>query len=334
MRSESRHQGRVRKLANGLLLTALIALGNRANAAESEAPFLWQVKGSKATHYLLGSVHLLPNAARRLPEGIIQAYRSADVLVFESDVTALQSRKLNEQMLTAAQAPKGIAAEIDAGTLRRLRARMRALRMPATQCESYRPWFCALSLELYAYQRAGFSGEYGLDRRLHDAAEADGRSIAWFEAPATHIGLFTDMAKPLSVQFLDAALADSGLKAEEPVEMYRAWRDNDSSRIEALIAEMKRDYPAVYEHLLARRNRAWLPELKRRLKLPERQLIVVGAAHWLGPDGLIASLTAAGYRIQPYLPITIDQQARSDDGSGTSTDASHALQPDVVLARR
>lgn len=312
-RSEPRrHRRGLGHYWRGLLAGVCALLASTVAQAESEAPFLWQVKGAKTTHYLLGSVHLLPNAARRLPEGIVQAYRSADVLVFESDVEALQGRKLSERMLTAAKAPNGIAAEVDVGTLRRLRQRMRSLRMPAAQCESYRPWFCALSLELYAYQRAGFSGEYGLDRRLHEAALADGRSVAWFEAPANHVSLFTDMAKPLSAQFLDAALADSGLKAEEPVEMYRAWRDNDSSRIEALIAEMKRDYPAVYEHLLARRNRAWLPELKRRLKLPERQLIVVGAAHWLGPDGLIASLNAAGYRVKPYLPIIIDQQARLD----------------------
>ena len=304
-----------------MLLAGLCLLGGAAQA-ESEAPFLWQVKGEKATHYLLGSVHLLPSAARRLPEGIVQAYRSADTLVFETDVTALQSRQLSTRMLAAATAPKGIAAEIDDATLRRLRLRMRSLRMPAAQCETYRPWFCALSLELYAYQRAGFSGEFGLDRRLHDAALADGRSIAWFEAPERHISLFTEMAKPLSTQFLDAALADSGLKAEEPIEMYRAWRDNDGSGIENLIAEMKRDYPAVYRHLLSERNHAWLPELKRRLKLPERQLIVVGAAHWLGPDGLIASLAAAGYQVRPYLAIDTRQQA--DQGAGF----------DAAIARR
>jgi len=320
---EPRHRGRVVSAARGLLFGLFgfwALLASTAAQAESDAPFLWQVKGAKATHYLLGSVHLLPSAAGRLPTGIVQAYRSADALVFESDIDALQGRKLSAQLLEAATAPKGIAAEVDVGTLRRLRQKMRTLRMPTAQCEIYRPWFCALSLELYAYQRAGFSGEYGLDRRLHDAAVADGRSIAWFEAPERHIALFTDMAKPLSTQFLDAALAENGLKAEEPVEMYRAWRDNDSNGIEALIAEMKHDYPAVYEHLLAGRNRAWLPELKRRLKLPERQLIVVGAAHWLGPDGLIASLTAAGYQVRPYLAIDIDQKAD--------------LELDAVVARR
>lgn len=324
MRLEVRQRGRLLNIGCSLLFGLCTVLASSAAGAESDAPFLWQVRGATTTHYLLGSVHLLPSAAKRLPTGIVQAYRSADALVFESDIDALQGRKLSAQMLAAATAPEGLAAEIDVGTLRRLRQRMRSLRMPTAQCETYRPWFCALTLELYTYQRAGFSGDYGLDRRLHDAALADGRSIAWFEAPERHIGLFTDMAKPLSMQFLDAALADNGLKAEEPAEMYRAWRDNDSSGIEALIAEMKRDYPAVHEHLLASRNRAWLPELERRLKLPERQLIVVGAAHWLGPDGLIARLNAAGYQVRPYLAINSDQQAALGAEPNAPADAAIA----------
>jgi len=318
----------------GLLLGLALLLGGGAAQAASEAPFLWQVKGAKATHYLLGSVHLLPSAARQLPEGIVQAYRSADELVFESDVDALASRELGQRLLVAAKAPKGLAGEVDAATLSRVRQRMRGLRMPAAQCENFRPWFCALSLELYAYQRAGFSGDYGLDRRLHAAARTDGRTVAWFEAPERHIGLFTAMAAPLSAQFLDAALAEDGLKAEDPAEMYRAWRDNDSARIEALIAELKRDYPAVHEHLLVARNRAWLPELQRRLARRERQLIVVGAAHWLGPDGLIASLRAAGYTVSPYLPIAIDQDARLGTPASPMAAAVPVAVIDAAIARR
>lgn len=282
-----------------------------AQSQASAAPFLWQVTGDKTTHYLLGSVHLLPRAAERLPIGIQQAYDSADALVFESDIDALSSRDNTAVILDSAKAPHGLAREVDAETLARVRARMLDLKMPAALCERYRPWFCALSLELFAYQRAGFRGEFGLDRQLYDAARSTRRAIAWFEEPAVHLSLFTTMAKPLSRQFLDAALSERNPKHDEPVEMYRAWRDNDTERMVAVIAELKHDYPAVHEHLLAHRNRAWLPELKRRLALPQRQMFVVGAAHWLGPDGLIASLEAAGYTVRPFLAVDPARQTRN-----------------------
>ena len=89
----------------GVLLGVCVLLASPLAQAESDAPFLWQVKGARTTHYLLGSVHLLPSAAKQLPEGIVLAYRSADVLVFESDTTQLKSRAFSQQMLAAAQAP-------------------------------------------------------------------------------------------------------------------------------------------------------------------------------------------------------------------------------------
>ncbi len=300
---------RVRALLAALLLCS--AGSGLAEAPASTSPFLWQITGDKTTHYLLGSVHLLPKAAGRLPVGIQQAYDSADALVFESDIEALSNRDNTATMLDSAKAPRGLKSEVDADTFARVRARMVDLKMPAALCESYRPWFCALSLELFAYQRAGFRGEFGLDRQLYDAARRAHRTVAWFEEPQIHLGLFTAMPEPLSRQFLAAALSERNPSSEEPVEMYRAWRDNDTVRMAAVIAELKHDYPDVHEHLLASRNRAWLPELKRRLTLPQRQMFVVGAAHWLGPDGLIASLEAAGYKVRPYLAVDPAQQARS-----------------------
>ncbi|MBA4285321.1 MAG: hypothetical protein C0434_07285 [Xanthomonadaceae bacterium] len=303
--------------ARGLAVAILLLCCSFPATAElppSASPFLWQVTGDKTTHYLLGSVHLLPKTAGQLPAGIRQAFEAADTLVFESDIARLSDRDSTAAMLDSARAPQGLKSEIDADTLARVRARMVDLKMPSALCESYRPWFCALSLELFTYQRAGFRGEFGLDRQLYEIARRTPRTIAWFEDPSAHLNLFTAMPAPLSRQFLDAALSERNPKADEPVEMYRAWRDNDIERMTAVIAELKREFPAVHDHLLAARNRAWLPELKRRLAAPQRQLFVVGAAHWLGPDGLIAGLEAAGYKVRPYLVIDPAQQAHAATG--------------------
>lgn len=297
----------------GIAAALTLALASISAAADSpsSAPFLWQVTGKSTTHYLLGSIHLLPRAAEQLPAGIRAAYEASAVLVFESDIDALSDHDSTAAMLDSAKAPGGLKDEVDAATFARVRARMADLRMPAALCEHYRPWFCALSLELFAYQRAGFKGEYGLDRQLYDDARRSQRAIHWFEAPNAHMALFTAMPASLSRSLLDAALSERNPKDEEPVEMFRAWRDNDIQRLTQLIAELKRDYPDIHRHLLARRNDAWLPELKRRLALPQRQLFVVGAAHWIGPDGLIARLEAAGYRVQPYIAAETEPQTRA-----------------------
>lgn len=303
----ARYRGALRRLAVLLLLIANIA---RAEAP-SPAPFLWQVVAPSATHYLLGSVHLLPRAAEDLPTGIREAFAASDTVVFESDIAALSDRSSTTALLESAKAPGGLKSEVDAATMARVRARVADLKMPKRLCEQYRPWFCALSLELFAFQRAGFKGEYGLDRQLYEAAHKARKPIRWFESPPDHLALFSSMPAPLSRNFLDAALSERTRKDDEPVEMFRAWRDNDIDKLTQVIAELKAEFPDIHEHLLTQRNRAWLPELKRRLALSDQQLFVVGAAHWVGPDGLIASLEAAGFRVQPYDTSAPNRQAPS-----------------------
>ncbi|GAC1629289.1 MAG: hypothetical protein NVS9B10_20260 [Nevskia sp.] len=290
-------------LRSALLLTGLLRTAGRVSA-DSNAPFLWEVKGAQATHYLMGSVHLLPAAAEELPDGIADAYDAADGLVFESDIGALTSPKSGLALLSAARAPRGLKAEIDAPTYARLQTRMSKLSMPAPLCEQYKPWFCALTLEVFAYQKAGFSGDHGLDRQLYNLAKADGKHVGWFESPVMHLGLFMGMDETLGRQLLTAALAEDGAGGDEPAAMFRAWRDNDTKKIETLVLEMKARYPLLYARLLADRNRAWSAKLKQLLNGAEPQLVIVGAAHLLGPDGLLVQLRAGGYKVRPYVAST------------------------------
>lgn len=284
-----------------VLLAGLFTAGGSLHA-DSPAPFLWEVRGAQTTHYLLGSVHLLPEAAETLPDGIADAYDAVDGLVFESDIEALGSPKSGLSLVSAAKSARDPSSELDAATAARLRARIAKLGMPPALCAQYKAWFCALSLEIYAYQKQGFKGEHGLDHQLNTLARADNKAISWFEPPSVHLALFTGMDDALGRQLLEAELAPSGSTPDDPATMYRAWRDNDTRAVETITAELKAHYPRVYEHLLASRNRAWLPPLRKLLDGETPQLIVVGAAHWLGPDGLLAELRAAGYKPKPYVP--------------------------------
>jgi uncharacterized protein YbaP (TraB family) len=64
-----------------------------------------------------------------------------------------------------------------------------------------------------------------------------------------------------------------------------------------MLADVKQN-PLMYERLLVERNRNWLPELEKLVARPRPAFVVVGAAHLVGPDGLIALLSAKGYRVE------------------------------------
>ncbi|HEU0197967.1 MAG TPA: TraB/GumN family protein, partial [Nevskiaceae bacterium] len=122
--------------------------------------------------------------------------------------------------------------------------------------------------------------------------------------PAAHLALFSGMDRRLGRAMLRAAVApdDSGLASPQAV--YRAWRDDDVAAVAGFDSRFKQRYPALYARLIANRNRAWMPKLQALLDGQDGQLIVVGAAHLVGPDGLVGALRAAGYRVAPGLAAT------------------------------
>jgi uncharacterized protein len=288
-------------LCSMVLLLMTLAGGARADA---DAPFLWQIQGAKATHYLLGSVHLLPDGSGDLPSGIGDAYDAVDGVVFETDIGAIEQTQVQVALLAAARSQAGLKSEIGDKMYAQLGRFAGKLGIPAGTCDPFHAWFCAMTLEVFTYRKAGFTGDNGIDKQIYGWAEQDGKDVHWFEPPASHIGLFTGMDATLSREFLASALDESdGNSGDEPEQLLRAWRGNDVATIEKLDAQLKAAYPEVYQHLLAQRNRNWMPQLKRLLDSGEPQMIVVGAAHLVGPDGLVAQLKARGYKVIPYVAI-------------------------------
>jgi uncharacterized protein YbaP (TraB family) len=53
----------------------------------------------------------------------------------------------------------------------------------------------------------------------------------------------------------------------------------------------------MYQRLLVNRNRRWLPIVDGFLDRRGHTFVVVGAAHLVGPDGLISMLKAKGYTV-------------------------------------
>ncbi|PPE75237.1 hypothetical protein C3942_06075 [Solimonas fluminis] len=276
------------------LLAALPALAQEP----SRAPFLWEVEGGKARHYLLGSVHLLPEDAGQLPDGLEQAYLRSAELIFESDIAALSSPEMQAKLLAAAKAEKPLKASVAPALYERLVRRAADVGMPMALCEPFRAWFCALSLELFSYQHAGFRADLGIDQQFFQRAVQDEKPVRWLEEPQAHLALFIDTTPAQSEQFLSATVDELVEAGTEPEDLLRTWREGDAEALEQVAGQLKARAPLVYERLLAARNRAWLPRLQAAMDGDKPQMVVVGAAHLYGPDGLVALLRQKGYRIQ------------------------------------
>lgn len=280
---------------------ALWAWGAAALEPVAPAPFLWSVDGPRATHYVLGSIHLLPDAAHPLPDALEDAYEETRELVLETDMAELASAPVQGRLLGAAREGQsgGLKARIGKPLYDRLQRRAAAMGMPVPVCEDFRAWFCALALELFPLQQAGFTVENGLDTHFYGRAKDDGRPVIALETAQFQVDLFAQMPEALSRQMLAATVDERTWTSQTPDELYRTWRTGDVARIEQLSAQLRRTQPELHARLLAQRNRAWVPRLAEHLRAETPVLVVVGAAHLPGSDGVLALLRAQGFESRP-----------------------------------
>jgi hypothetical protein len=296
-----------RALWRGLILGFCAACGA---ASAADAPFLWQIKGPKAAHYLQGSVHMLPPEAE--PSAALEAaYTAAEGLVFETDLDALMSADFQGKFLEAAKeaAPGGLAARIKPALYSRLQKRVGDWGLPGGLCDAFKAWFCAMTLEVLSASRLGFTAESGVDQRYYARARSDGKAVGWLEQPAQQLALFTQMPEPLSAQFLAATLDELTDGSQSPEALLQTWQTGDVATMEKIMLEFRARYPEAYARLLFNRNQAWLNPLSTRLSEAAPQLIIVGAAHLVGADGLVSLLKARGFAVEPVPAVATPEEA-------------------------
>ena len=283
------------------LFTLAVLLWLAPAAAQDQAPFLWRIDGARTTHYLLGSIHLLPESEAVLPPAYERALKASDVVVFETDFDALQEPDTQQRFLTAARAPMpgGLRGQLHAETYHALSEHLGGLGLPAESFDSFKPWFVAMSLELLRYQRAGFAAEYGIDGRLFKRALDGGKTIEWLESVDQQIHVLSGMGPAVEEAYLRAAIEEDQPSGPQPEALLRIWRQSDTAALAENIAEMKSDYPEIYWRVLSGRNAGWLANLRQRLDGRKPTMIVVGAAHLVGGDGLLQTLEADGYTPTP-----------------------------------
>ena len=102
-------------------------------------------------------------------------------------------------------------------------------------------------------------------------------------------------------QGLDEFLQDPKKAMQQLQDMHSWWRTGDVERLDKdMRAEMAAKTPQSYKLLDVDRNNAWLPQVEKRLtgSKSDDTLVVVGALHLLGADGLVEKLKAKGYKVE------------------------------------
>ncbi len=80
-------------------------------------------------------------------------------------------------------------------------------------------------------------------------------------------------------------------------EMVNAWKAGDAAGLEKMLNEMRTDAPAIFKKLVTDRTSSWVPEVNDLLHGSRNAMIIVGAGHLVGPDGLVELLRKQGVKV-------------------------------------
>jgi uncharacterized protein YbaP (TraB family) len=276
---------------------ALIA-GHASTAAARD--FLWKVSGATGSVYLVGSVHLLTKDFYPLSPVLEAAFNESDLLVEEADLAELLSPAAQMQMLARGMLPANttLDAVVSPATFAMVATRAGELGLPVEPLKRFKPWSLALMLVSLQWQKAGFDGELGLDRHFYDQARGDGKRVQGLETAEYQISRLDGMPMDQQERLLAETLKDLDNELANLTTLVQAWKAGDAPAIERIVLADVKQEPLIYQRLLVDRNRNWMPEIEKLFARARPAFIVVGAAHLVGPDGLLALLSAKGYRVE------------------------------------
>jgi len=279
------------------IAAALVAVSLEAAPARN---FLWKATSkSGGTMYLVGSVHLLPKDSYPLNPALEAAFKESDLLVEEADLGEMgvgaQMTFLSRGMLPSSTPLDKV---LSPATYTLLTKRVADIGVPLEPLKLLKPWMVAQMLEVMQWQKAGFDPELGLDKHFYDLAQGTGKSVQGLETLDFQMSLFDGMTLAEQDHLLAETLKEIDTEQANMAKLMDAWKAGDAPTVERIVLSALRQEPQLYQRLLVDRNKAWIPKLEALFARTGRTFVVVGAAHLVGPDGLISLLRAKGYSVE------------------------------------
>jgi uncharacterized protein YbaP (TraB family) len=288
-------------MTNNILCRSWLLLLPLVSAADSggHAVTLWMAEGASNTVYLLGSVHLLREKDHPLPSIIDAAYDDAETLFMELDMDdldpiATQATINRLGMLDEDQSLRDVMGEDLYEDALRAAA---ALDIPLDMLAQTEPWFAAITVEQLALTRIGFNPLYGIEMHMMTKAIQDGKAIQGFESVEEQLEFLDGLSLEAQRDLLMQTLAEGADIRDMMDRLIEAWRMGDIAYMEENLLADIANYPELYESIVADRNRDWANTIDKLLKADEDYLVIVGALHLIGKDGLPRLLESRGYEV-------------------------------------
>jgi uncharacterized protein YbaP (TraB family) len=291
---------------------------------------LWRVDHCAATVYLLGSIHAVKPNFYPLPAVIDSAFETADKVVFEVDLQRVNDASIRQLISDMGMYPpdQQLENQLSAATLRLLRkylqksAQNDTVLSPLTfsAVQQMRPWYLSLVLGMRELQTVGYQPALGIDRHYFDRARQQKKPTGMLETAEAQILLLAADSPAGQDLSLRATLKDVDNLEVQLEQVIKAWQLGDVDLMLNQSLAASKDDPLLdrqFKRLINDRNVQMLEHIRGYLTLNKTTMVIVGALHLGGAQGLLNMLR------QDHMVTQIDTNSSIDNQPITVDTATH-----------
>jgi len=280
---------------------ALLFAGSPTSAAENGHPLsLWQIDGASNSIYLLGSIHMLREKDLPIPSAIYAAYAQAETLIMEIDMDDIDP--VAEQALATElgliQDGRALPDLMGPELYAEAESLAQALQIPLKLLEKSEPWYAAINVEMMMMMRIGFNPMHGIEFHLSEFAKRANKDIFGLETTRQQLefldGLSLETQRDLLIQTLSESMELTGVMDE----LVDAWRYGDIEFLEKSLLVDMQEIDELHETIVVNRNRNWVVKIQELLREKDDYLIIVGALHLVGEEGVPNLLSKRGHKVR------------------------------------
>lgn len=260
-------------------------------------PAMWAVRDADTEIVLLGTIHVLPDGVDWRRGAVAEAIDRADMLVLEvADIADAQRQAARFLAIGRASDLAPIVERVpqQRGEL----ARIAGDTGPSlATLDGMKTWAAALALGGGLLRDVGAKRENGVDAVLARAFSAAGKPVAGLETADQQFALFDGLAEADQRTLLTITIAEAKDPQRKFGRLLAAWSNGDTDAIAARFNGHLRLATPLADALIDRRNATWAGWIARRMDMPGRVLVAVGAGHLAGEGSVQDRLAAKGLAV-------------------------------------
>jgi hypothetical protein len=284
-----------------LFVFLLLCIASTASMLSFANTALWEVSNGPYKIWLGASLPALKKPTKPMPAEFDDAFRRADILYVERDITAVNQPDFGVRAMQASiyRDGRNLKSVLTPANWQALEKFAQPRGVPAFSLLLFKPAFAGFTLTTLEAKRLQLGK--GVDAHYYYRARNIQKPVATLETIDQQIQFLQKINDTDANVLIETMLNELSDLSSTLDQATQSWRAGDMQKLDQLKGKkMRAQAPELYRELVVNRSKAWLPQFKTMLNNADVEYVLVDSAHLTGPDNLLQLLKAEGFTVKPY----------------------------------